>query len=298
MGVCKKIGGKHVWYADAINYIIQEKDIDVVFSHMHNIDAQEHMFIDCCKENGPGNLPDEFYMEALRDVSRQADYYIGRFLHLLDKDWTILLVSDHGLTVNPVELNPIANTNIDTNYMLEWGFTALKKDEQGNYLPEIDWENTKAIQTRMNEVYINLKGKYPTGSVDPEDKWELEEAIMTKLYGLFSPKTGKRMISLAVRNKDAYLFGMGGEECGDIIFFTSDDYSGQHGSGLSTAIGCSNTSQSPIFVAAGAGIKAGCVTNRIIHETDVAPTIAALLGLRMPSECEGAPVYQIFEETF
>ena len=32
------------WYGDAINYIIEEKDIDVVFSQIHNDDAQKHKF--------------------------------------------------------------------------------------------------------------------------------------------------------------------------------------------------------------------------------------------------------------
>ena len=59
-----------------------------------------------------------------------------------------------------------------------------------------------------------------------------------------------------------------------------------------------NTSLSPIFVAAGAGIKAGYKTDRVIREVDVTPTIAAVLGLRMPAQCEGAPVYQILEDEY
>lgn len=286
------------WYADAINYLIEYENVDVVFSHMHNIDAQEHMFLDCCQENTSGPLSSEYYMECLRDVSRQADYYIGRFLHLLDKNWTIILTSDHGLSVLPIERSPLSDTAIDTTFMVKWGFTALKKDEKGNLLPDIDWENTKAIQTRFNEIYINLRGKYTTGIVEPADKWAVEEEIMTKLYEMQNPRTKKRVVSLAVRNKDAVHFGLGGPECGDIIFFTADDYTSQHGGGLSTTIGLSHTSQSPIFVAAGVGIKAGFTTERVIHETDVAPTVAALLGVRMPRQCEGAPVYQILTEEY
>lgn len=286
------------WYGDAINYLIEAQNVDVVFSHMHSIDAQEHMFISCCQKNTPGPLPYEFYMEALRELSRQADYYIGRFLHLVDEGWTILVVSDHGLTVNEHDNNPFNETSIETTYMTHWGFTTLKKDENGNNLPEIDWSKTKAVQTRFNEIYINLKGKYSTGIVDPEDKWDLEEEIITKLYGLTDKKTGKRVIQLALRNKDAILLGMGGPECGDIIIFGADDYTEHHGGGLSTCIGTSETSQSPIFAAIGKGIKKGYVTDRVIHETDVTPTVAALLGVRMPAQCEGAPVYQIFDEDF
>lgn len=50
-----------------------------------------------------------------------------------------------------------------------------------------------------------------------------------------------------------------------------------------------------LFVAAG---KEGCKTNRVIKQIDVAPTLAVLGGVRMPRECEGAPVYQILTEEF
>ena len=47
--------------------------------------------------------------------------------------------------------------------------------------------------------------------------------------------------------------------------------------------------------AAGPGIKKNFVTDRYVHHIDVAPTAALLMGLEMPAQCEGAPVYQILE---
>jgi arylsulfatase A-like enzyme len=110
------------------------------------------------------------------------------------------------------------------------------------------------------------------------------------------PKTGKRMVNLALHNKDAYHLGLGGPGCGDITFFMADDYALGHGSGMSTAEGHADTSLSPIFIAAGAGIKPGFKTTRVIREVDVAPTVSALLGVPYPAECEGAPVYQILTD--
>ena len=34
----------------------------------------------------------------------------------------------------------------------------------------------------------------------------------------------------------------------------------------------------------------------MIRHIDVAPTVASLLDVRMPAQCEGAPVYQIMEK--
>ena len=118
---------------------------------------------------------------------------------------------------------------------------------------------------------------------------------MTALYGYKNPETGQRVIALALRNKDTILLGMGGPECGDIIYWLAEGYNYDHGDSLSTTLGYADTSVSPIFMAAGQGIKQGYETDRIIREVDLAPTMAMLAGVRYPLQCEGAPVYQIIE---
>ena len=135
----------------------------------------------------------------------------------------------------------------------------------------------------------------PFGAVDPADKWQLEEEIMTHLLSARSPMTGMREITCAVRNKDAIAFGMGGPTMGDIIFFNAEGYTTDHADSFTTADGFYDTSVQSIFVAAGLGIKENFRTSRIVRHTDVTPTIATLLGLRMPEQCEGAPIYQILK---
>ena len=121
---------------------------------------------------------------------------------------------------------------------------------------------------------------------------------MTKLYELKDPETGHRIVSIALRNRDAVLLGMGGPESGDIICWHAEGYNFDHDDCLSTTWGESYTSVSPIFIAAGKGIKEGFVTERIIREIDFAATVAVLGGVRMPHQCEGAPVYQILSEEY
>lgn len=287
------------WYATAINYLIEEEKYDVVFSHFHNIDLEGHMIVRRLKDHGDNKLPESEYAALLERVYVQADEYIGRFMHLLDKDWTILIVSDHG-QVCPEHLPPYLGDDAGVNLrvMEELGYTHIKVDADGNELHEIDWERTKAVANRANHIYINLKGRDPHGIVEPEDKYQLEEEIMTALYGYHDKQTGMRVIACALRNKDAILLGMGGPECGDIIYWTAEGYNYDHADSLSTTWGYAGTSVSPIFMAAGRGIQKGIETERIIRQVDVVPTAAVLLGVRMPHQCEGAPVYQILEEEF
>lgn len=291
------------WQADCLHYMIEKKDVDIIFTHIHNDDAEKHNYIHYARQGCDFSpLEPQNYQGYLEDICKQNDEYIGRFLHLLDEGWTILLVSDHGLSCNKTaETSHLVEGGINTEEFVDWGFTTLKHDENGELLRgedgtlQIDWAKTKAVKTRFNEIYINLKGKYATGIVDPSEKWELEEEIMTKLYSLTSPITGHRMVSVALRNRDAIHFGLGGSECGDIVFFTAEGYNNEHGCGLSTVLGAANTSQSPVFAAAGKGIKKNFITKRVIREIDIAPTVAVLGGVRMPADAEGAPIYQIFE---
>lgn len=85
-------------------------------------------------------------------------------------------------------------------------------------------------------------------------------------------------------------------ECGDIVFTINEGFNRLHGDGLSTAEGYAQTSVTPVFLAAGEDIKEGTITDRVIRQVDVAPTIAEILGVRKPEQCEGAPVYQILKK--
>lgn len=285
------------WQAESILYLIEQENIDVVFSHFHTIDIQEHMFIKHLAKRPFNRQPVEVVEGWMKDLYRQCDYYLGKFLPLLDQGWTIFIVSDHGQVASAHEIPLLVDMNgIVTPIMEELGYTVLKRDEYGNRTKEIDFSKTRAVMQREGHLYINLKGRDPYGIVDPKDKYELEERIMTDLYSLRSKETGHRIVSVALRNRDAVLLGQGGSEAGDICVWMAEGYNFDHADSLSTAYGENDTSVSPIFIAAGKGLKHGYKTDRIIREVDLVPTVAILGGVRMPAQCEGAPVYQILEE--
>jgi len=287
------------WYADSINYLIEAHDYEIVFSHLHNIDLQGHMLIKHLKDHGKNRMSESEYELLVRRMYVQTDQYLGNFVHLLDKGWTILVVSDHAAVASEYEPLLMGDcTGINVRLMEELGFTALKKDEAGNDLYEINWSKTKAVAPRGNHIYLNIKGRQPHGIVKPEEQYEVEEEIITALYGYKHPVSGKRVIAMALRNKDAVLLGMGGPESGDIIYWNAEGYNYDHCDSLSTTLGYQDTSVSPIFFGAGKGLKENFKTDRIIRMVDFAATMAVLGGVRMPRQCEGAPVYQILSEEY
>lgn len=279
------------WQADALLYLTG--NYDIIFSHLHNIDGLGHQSWHFANYRKEWDNDVEFYQDYLERVYVQTDNYLGKFLPLLDKDWTVFIVSDHGLISEENHPPGLGEGGANASVMRELGYTVLKKDENGNDIREIDYSKTKAIASRGIYININLKGRNPEGIVEPEDKYELERQIISDLYNYRDPITGKRVVALALRNKDAVVFGLDGPDTADIIYFMDEGFNIIHMDSLATFEGHFHTSVSPIFVAAGCGIKKGYTTTRAIHSVDVTPTIAVLGGVRMPDQCEGAPVYQI-----
>ena len=287
------------WQADCMNYMIAEHGVEVIFSHFHGPDMSGHMYMNVLKDRYDSRYTEEEIYQLAVGTYEMTDAYIGEFLHLLDEGWSVLVFSDHGLLSRKGDFDPLIgdNFNVNAGVMCELGYTVMKKDHYGNDTADIDWEKTRAVQIGSNSIFINLKGRDRHGIVDPADKWELEEQIITDLYGYRDPLTNHRVIALALHQKDAVLLGCGGDyTAGDIFFCVDEAYVYDHGESLSTAEGYANTSTSPIFVAAGEGIKEGFEMKLFPREVDVAPTAAALLGVRMPAQCEGAPAYSILTE--
>ena len=285
------------WQSEVIHYFIEEQGTEVVFSHFHNVDLQSHNYMKYMKNRDTSRYDESEVVKFAEATYKVTDDYLGTFMHLIDEGWTIAIFSDHALISANVEAVSMGdNTGVSLEPLRKFGYTVLKKDENGNELPEVDWTKTRAIMTRSNSIYINLKGRDKYGIVEPEDKYELEEQIITDLYGYKHPKTGKRIFDLALHNKDAVLLGLGGPMGSDIVFVVNENYAEDHGAGLSTAWGYQDTSLSPIFCAAGPGIKEGYRTPMYVREVDLAPTAAVLLGVDFPAQCEGSPAYDIFTE--
>lgn len=283
------------WQAKAMNHLIAEEDYDVVFSHIHNVDTCGHLFWYFAKHRKEVNNNESVYQKAMEQTYIDTDRYLGSFLHLLEKGWTIMLLSDHGLLTPPEDEIPLLGDGFGCNVriMQDLGYTVLKTDANGNELREIDYTKTRAVANRGNQIYINLKGRESQGIVDIKDKYELEREIIDDLYNY--RQNGRRIVSIALRNKDAAVLGLSGDECGDILYWLEEGANRLHGDSLPTFEGLFMTSVSPIFVAAGPGIKTDFTTSRVIRTIDVAPTIATLLDIPMPADCEGAPVYQIID---
>ena len=286
------------WQAAAIMHLIHQENYEVVFSHYHNVDNYGHSLWEY--RNAHGDEATEAVYETLFEQAyKDTDRYLGDFLPLLDEGWSVIITSDHGLICKEEPNVPPGLGDgfvINTTIMRQLGYTVMERNEKGQETRKIDYSKTRAIASRGNHIYINLKSRYEYGIVEDADKYELERQIIDDLYAYRDPASGKRIINLAIRNQEAALLGLNGENSGDILYWLEEGFNRCHGDSLSTIKGYADTSVSPIFIAAGKGMKHGQYVDRVIREADVAPTMAMLLGVRFPAQCEGAPAYQIFSE--
>ena len=280
------------WQANCLTYLMENDRYDMIFSHLHNVDNVGHLFWHYAKHFDEWENDERFYQQMMEYIYIQTDRYLGSFLPYLDKNWTVIITSDHGLICEDNHPPILTEGTVSVPVMKELGYTVLKTNEQGKEIREIDWTKTKALAVRGGNIYLNLIGRTDHGIVDPADQYDLEAQIISDLYNYRDLHTGKRVVSIALRNRDAVLIGMGGPEYGDIVFFMEEGYNLIHMDSLPTQRGYFDTSVSPIFVACGKGIKSGYV-DRHIRQVDVAPTLAALAGVRVPAQNEGSIIHQI-----
>ncbi|CEP68293.1 Type I phosphodiesterase/nucleotide pyrophosphatase/phosphate transferase [Moorella glycerini] len=281
------------WCADALHYLMDNKEWDLVYCHMHAIDFANHYYInDTLPENSPDH---EFYRDLLVKYYEMTDDFIGSMLKRLDGDTTLVITSDHaGVAKNPNCEEPLLGdpAGINVGVMQELGYTKLK---EVNGKLEIDWDNTTAISQRSSYIYVNLKGRDPHGIVDPQDYDKLVKKIIDDLYSYRDPKTGMRVVSFALNRDDMQVVGLGGPNCGDIFYILEPDFTRVHGTGLSNHT-INGYSLKCLFMMAGAGVKKGEIIKRKVRIVDIVPTICYLQGAPMPRDVEGGVIYQALEE--
>jgi hypothetical protein len=157
-----------------------------------------------------------------------------------------------------------------------------------------DVNKSKCFPQRTMYIYVNLKGRDPEGIVEPQDYPKVQQQIIDALLSYVDPKTGKRPVALALSKQDARILGLYGDGVGDVIYALYPWYSGQHGNILPAAewgIG----SLKALLTFTGPGIKKGYHLERTCNIIDIVPTICYLMDLPLPTQTEGAILYQAFK---
>jgi predicted AlkP superfamily phosphohydrolase/phosphomutase len=277
---------QNIYLGECANYLLKNKEWDLFFMHAHCPDHFYHIFINKIEE-------DKEIENAERKFYQSLDKMIGRILESIDEEKTfIIITSDHGAV--PTSAN-FRETGFDVNKILEEKGLLFTEIDETTSEKKIIWEKTKAVAKLSCYVYINLKSKYPHGIVEDNEYEKIQDEVIKALYDYTDSKTGKKPIAFAFKKQDARIIGLYGEKIGDIVYGVYPEVSGEHGRQITTGeygIG----SMKGLFIAKGPGIKKGKIIERTIWLLDIVPTICFAMDLPVPKNCEGAIIYQIFED--
>jgi predicted AlkP superfamily phosphohydrolase/phosphomutase len=211
-----------------------------------------------------------------------CDRWIGRLMDaLLDDETVFCLVADHGGTPTRYRVTDVAGVLADAGLLVY---------EPGTR--KIDWTKTQAAPQGVVNIFVNLKGREPTGIVEPGEEYErLRRRIVEALMAYRDPEAGVCPFVFALRREDAEVANMWGNLVGDVVYATLPEFDGAHGHQLPSArYGWGG--QHALFVLAGAGVKRGEHLERQVRQVDVAPTLAYLTGLPTPAQAEGRVVME------
>lgn len=306
-----------------VRYILQNKDWDFLLVHFFVVDMLQHMFwrytdpehelYDPAKAATAGKIIAQGY----RDLDRE----VGRLLHEAPRDTHVIVMSDHGFC----SLRAWVNIN---NWLYEQGYLKLKegteeeygKDTEGTFLrtfreaasstkAAIDWSQTQAFTCGFTGVHLNVAGRDPLGCVKRgREYFQVRGRIIEGLKKIKDPKTAAPIIK-KIASREEVFTGRFASTFPDIIPFFYPGYNlsrenvfGEIVPGMPVVQPNDNNWSgghagpytpediAGIFIASGAGIKAGVKPGGTAHIWDVAPTILSLLEVPVPEYMEGRPL--------
>ncbi|KAF0248426.1 MAG: hypothetical protein FD167_2169, partial [bacterium] len=173
-------------------------------------------------------------------------------------------------------------------------------------LQDVDWSRTVAYSKgNYGQIFINLKGREPEGSVTPGVEYErVCNLVVDKLKAIVDPSTKQKLIGQIWRREEIYT-GPHVESAPDISFLpldmkykpmgTLDLTSNQF---ITDVYGNSGDHRmNGLYIATGPNIKSGV---RLSHARiiDVAPTMLYLMGYPIPNDMDGKVLTEMIDESY
>jgi len=303
--------------ANISQYLLNKYAWDISYIQLHTPDNLNHA-VGGYLSPMAHRVASREHIDLARDIMRRGyiimDRMLGRIRDECKKDDDILMVvSDHGSV-------PAWRWVCLIGLMRKAGFIDFFRRPSSRYA--IDWKKTKVFPGAGNPGYfINLKGRYPRGSVEPGDYERIRDDFIRFLWSIKDPETNDAIFSKILKREEAGYLGLYGESIGDIIDFLKPSYYPAVGQTnfyvedqwkiinspecIYSKLGCTHPyhpdekegimSTNALFMATGPGIKKNYRPNKSVHLAEVAPTIAHLAGIDRPRNADGRVLSEFFE---
>ncbi|MEN0581549.1 alkaline phosphatase family protein [Phytobacter palmae] len=283
-----------LWLADSALRLTHQHGYSLWAGVHHLIDESHHLCLGQYDPDSPFYDPQQAarYEAVIRECYKILDRSLGRIINGMDKETTLFLASDHGAVPNHFMCDI-------QRYLAKHGLVAL--DNQGQIIRSQSLVYLKDERGGL-EIYINLQGREPDGTVPLADYACLQARLLHLLRNWHIEHNGKvhHAVAWALRKEDAASAGYWGEYAGDVLFTYDSGFvwgtsaSGEdicpvvapganHGPQKPTAR-TAHTSNYGVLLAFGAGIRRGYYHDHHHHGpyrmADPGATIAWLLGVK------------------
>ncbi len=276
-------------YMDGSLKYAATKPWQLLVAYSANLDVIQHALMGLMDPSSSAYTPDiasRMWPRLEKLFARSADQYLA-LMRRTFPDATIVVASDHGTEGAGRRFYPNA-------VFARAGLLTVGADG------EIDLSRTKVLHLDGMGGTVTVNGvAWKAGIVSDEERETVKREATSALLDARDPETGAHVVRAVFdAERDGEGLGFGGPAV-DLIFDPAPDYA------LSAAVGGTAIAESSaplgegehgpspfrrklhgIFFAAGPGVRAG-VRLPIIRSVDVAPTVAALLGIPPPAQSVG-----------
>ncbi|MDD5573568.1 MAG: alkaline phosphatase family protein [Candidatus Omnitrophica bacterium] len=240
--------------------------------------------------------------EEVLKMYQEIDAVLGEYLRRADPSTLVVLSSDHGAA--PLE----QYVNLNNLFAKEGLLVFSVNQETGE--PVIDWERSRVIFLKMDNIYIHSRGLSGPWKRDSGPAYEILRRRVIKILEKMRDEHGRKPLAKVVRWEDAEGFwDLPPDRVGDLVvanapgFGWNEEMSQDKAvfsvplvTGYKQAIVAQTTQAmwTP-FVIVGPGVKKNYALKKPIKMVDQYPTIMRLLGVKIPGFVEGRVVEEIFE---
>ncbi|MCB1034670.1 MAG: alkaline phosphatase family protein, partial [Acidobacteria bacterium] len=195
---------------DILYGIMDDDDWDVLFYYFEFTDRVQHMmfrFLDprhpLYTEEGAAKWGGTV-LQAYKDMDR----IVGETMKKKPEGSELIVVSDHGFASFRRSMN--YNTWLVKNgYMTLTGQESGRKTledlfDEGEFLANVDWSQTKAYALGLGHIYINLAGREAKGIVQPEDYDQVVAEIKAGLEAFVDEETGEKPVAYVFTRDEAF----------------------------------------------------------------------------------------------
>ncbi len=201
--------GKEFWEQSQFVYVEQMKALrhllgrfqeGLLFFYFSSVDQGSHMLWRYFDPKHPAYVNDPGLQDSIKTLYREMDEALGLIREKLEKEDTLIVMSDHGFAPFYWQVNL-------NSWLLKNGYIHLKDPKKHNFplFSNVDWSRTSAYSLGLNGIYINLKGREGQGIVlKGEDYKGLMSRLERDLMSMTDLRNGNFPVSF-VRRKPRQL---------------------------------------------------------------------------------------------